>query len=155
MSLIECEECGSQISNKAKVCPKCGIPLEYDETFLEDDAERIAIKLLTATHRRFSLQECSNCGYSGEMIFHDGGEISFGTILMFVAFFAPALIVGSVLRLFGFDTHNLEDNWIGIVFIVVIGLVGSGLAMYTKDFLDRRFHKNEYECPSCGNKSNY
>lgn len=28
MALIECNECGAQISDKASVCPKCGNPLE-------------------------------------------------------------------------------------------------------------------------------
>ncbi len=28
MALIECEECGSEVSSKAESCPKCGIPLK-------------------------------------------------------------------------------------------------------------------------------
>lgn len=28
MALIKCEECGKEISDKAKSCPKCGCPIE-------------------------------------------------------------------------------------------------------------------------------
>lgn len=27
MALIKCKECGQKISNKAKKCPHCGVPL--------------------------------------------------------------------------------------------------------------------------------
>lgn len=30
--LIECSECGKQISSKATVCPNCGCPIEYNVT---------------------------------------------------------------------------------------------------------------------------
>ena len=38
MALIKCEECGKKISNKAKVCPHCGV--EIDEETLAVRAKR-------------------------------------------------------------------------------------------------------------------
>ena len=29
MSLIKCKECGSEVSEKAKTCPKCGCPVDF------------------------------------------------------------------------------------------------------------------------------
>lgn len=31
MAIIKCEECGAEISDKAKVCPKCGAPIREEE----------------------------------------------------------------------------------------------------------------------------
>lgn len=42
MALIECNECGAQISDKASACPKCGNPLTYyktEEVVDEDEEE--------------------------------------------------------------------------------------------------------------------
>lgn len=38
MALIQCEECGREISDKAKTCPKCGNPIK-DIRFAEIDAQ--------------------------------------------------------------------------------------------------------------------
>ena len=32
MSLIDCPECGRQVSSKAPACPNCGAPIEADTT---------------------------------------------------------------------------------------------------------------------------
>ena len=42
MALIECNECGAQVSDKASKCPKCGNPMkagkaEQAKTFFKDD----------------------------------------------------------------------------------------------------------------------
>lgn len=31
MALIKCSECGKEISNKASVCPHCGMPLRSED----------------------------------------------------------------------------------------------------------------------------
>ena len=30
MALISCKECGKEISEKAKICPQCGVPLTFN-----------------------------------------------------------------------------------------------------------------------------
>ena len=30
MALIRCDECGKEISDKAKICPQCGFPLRFE-----------------------------------------------------------------------------------------------------------------------------
>lgn len=36
MALIQCRECGGQISDKAPACPKCGCPAESPVVFREE-----------------------------------------------------------------------------------------------------------------------
>lgn len=37
MALIKCPECSSEISDKAKACPKCGCPIKEDVHFTEKE----------------------------------------------------------------------------------------------------------------------
>ena len=30
MALIACKECGKEISDQAKICPQCGVPLRFE-----------------------------------------------------------------------------------------------------------------------------
>jgi len=30
MALIKCEECSKEISNRAKTCPQCGLPIKFE-----------------------------------------------------------------------------------------------------------------------------
>ena len=30
MALVPCKECGKEVSDKAKVCPQCGVPLKLE-----------------------------------------------------------------------------------------------------------------------------
>lgn len=34
MSLIKCPECGKEISDKAKLCPSCGFPINIEENYI-------------------------------------------------------------------------------------------------------------------------
>ena len=46
MALISCPECGKEISDRAKVCPNCGYPIEeYVQELKEKDEERIREEL--------------------------------------------------------------------------------------------------------------
>ncbi|MCX5782596.1 MAG: zinc ribbon domain-containing protein [Elusimicrobia bacterium] len=50
MSLISCPECGATISNKAKICVKCGLPLkEYVPK--ENDEIKTVLKLIKERKR--------------------------------------------------------------------------------------------------------
>lgn len=35
MALIKCPECNSEVSDKAKSCPKCGCPIKEDVNFTQ------------------------------------------------------------------------------------------------------------------------
>ena len=53
MALINCIECNAMISDKAKACPKCGVPLIIKETFKYFEC---------ATDLEKGTKVCSNCG---------------------------------------------------------------------------------------------
>ena len=39
MALIQCNECGKQISDTAKACPHCGAPCEFNEESRSSDMQ--------------------------------------------------------------------------------------------------------------------
>ena len=43
MSLIICPECKKQISDKARTCPNCGLPLSSDEKLVIDNNSEILV----------------------------------------------------------------------------------------------------------------
>ena len=55
MALIKCPECGKEISDKAKACPKCGCPVNEEK----DEKKGSKIKLVAA--------KCPNCGSNIEV----------------------------------------------------------------------------------------
>ena len=46
MALISCEECGAEISDKAKSCPKCGFPIKKESFSMEFTRAQEIIALL-------------------------------------------------------------------------------------------------------------
>lgn len=58
MALINCTECKAQISDKAKKCPKCGMPIEIKETFKCFEC---------GTELEKGTKDCSNCGAEQEV----------------------------------------------------------------------------------------
>jgi hypothetical protein len=40
MALVACKECGKQISDKAEVCPHCGLKTNFEQTRLPDASEK-------------------------------------------------------------------------------------------------------------------
>lgn len=51
MALIRCPECGKEISNKARACPNCGMPILQDGNQSEEASE-------------YGIIICRKCGYS-------------------------------------------------------------------------------------------
>lgn len=60
MALIKCSNCGSEISDKALQCPKCGV------TIVEDNSEQIEKACVKCEECGTEIVEgeeaCSNCG---------------------------------------------------------------------------------------------
>lgn len=54
MSMINCPECGKQISDKAKVCPKCGYPLTLEKYQICPECN---------FQNSFENTACEQCGY--------------------------------------------------------------------------------------------
>ncbi len=52
MALINCPECGKEISDKAQVCPNCGVPLDNYVIVCPDCGQEISNKA----------NACPNCG---------------------------------------------------------------------------------------------
>lgn len=63
MSLIKCPECGNEVSDKAKACPKCGYPVEelYKPTYASSVANLAKNEIKQATAERIALHN-SNSG---------------------------------------------------------------------------------------------
>ena len=63
MALIKCSECGKEISDKAKVCPNCGNPLEENvvKVFFEKP------KNLVVRYKCFLYDENEELLWSGQM----------------------------------------------------------------------------------------
>jgi ribosomal protein L40E len=61
MALIECHECGAQVSDHARTCPKCGAPVivtikRRQKALLVEFAIRLALGLVTGIVVWFSLR---------------------------------------------------------------------------------------------------
>ena len=59
MSIVNCKECGGDISNKAQVCPHCGVPEPVPYVNCRECGEIISI----------DSQFCSYCGISEPIIY--------------------------------------------------------------------------------------
>ncbi len=53
MPLINCSECGNEVSDKAPSCPKCGVPIA---TMQETKAAGTQINTVQETSKKFKLQ---------------------------------------------------------------------------------------------------
>lgn len=60
MALINCPECGKEISDKAEFCPNCGYPIESDYEDYEDYEEDKEI--ISAKHIYECTCHCLSCG---------------------------------------------------------------------------------------------
>ena len=59
MALINCPECGTQISNKAESCPKCALPLR----------KRAITEVATRENREGCFLQTLNCGCMIGLVF--------------------------------------------------------------------------------------
>lgn len=66
MALIKCSECGTEISDKAKQCVKCGAPVAPEAKPVDDKVEK-AVSIWNSENefKRRRLIECQHCGYTG------------------------------------------------------------------------------------------
>ena len=64
MALIECNECGQMISDKAMTCPKCGAPVEKRVTCDECGTEMLE-----------SMRTCPKCGCPNPLYHQNQSEI--------------------------------------------------------------------------------
>ena len=57
MALVECPECGNQVSDRAKACPRCGFPIE-------SDFEKASIRYCTSCGSKLNPEAltCEVCG---------------------------------------------------------------------------------------------
>ena len=60
MALIKCEECGKEISDKAKVCVNCGCPITNKK--IEMTSSEIGIDLTKENYKSLTKKEQNNLG---------------------------------------------------------------------------------------------
>lgn len=74
MALVQCPDCGRQVSNRAKTCPDCACPI--DEVLTEQrDAERRERVAKTREMVDEEEVDCPKCDARG-FYFHDDGSYS-------------------------------------------------------------------------------
>lgn len=128
MAMINCKECGIEMSDKAKYCPKCGT--ENTIMFCPDCGKQLSSKAIT----------CPNCGRNFENNTNSKGTMFGLSIAAFVcSFFYIASIVGFIMglivlsankekkctaRSFGIAAVAISSVWLGIfiIFLLALGL---------------------------------
>ncbi len=154
MALINCQQCGQLISDKAERCPKCGTPVERKSYCSECGA---AMKTTD--------EACSSCGCPNPLSGNtrsqkpDTDFLSTGTSgKSRFAFALLALFVGWLgIHLFyvgksGAGIVNILCCTIGILFIfppIIIGAIGIAqtilsLSMSQKDFEERYVYSDSF-----------
>jgi len=90
VALIKCPECGTEISDKAKQCIKCGCPIKAEVEPINKEMDKAAQEWNnTPRNKRKWLIKCQHCGYVGP------GKRSYNEALgclLFILFIIPYII---------------------------------------------------------------
>lgn len=141
MSLVNCPECGSEVSDKAENCPKCGYPLiETELSEIKSDnlqkikekgelsTARFVISIIMLVLSAFVLFQSCAVGIANTMEQTDGLDGTIGFL------FALAMIIFGIVGIATRNTTNYKTLLMIGTFMVVIGLL-CGL-MYNGSFSD-------------------
>ena len=76
MALINCPECGKEISDKSVACPHCGFPIESESITNNTELPKVEPKTSTNTNPEKSDNSCIGCiiffGPAGAPLKHAG-----------------------------------------------------------------------------------
>ena len=94
MALIECEECGHQVSNKAQECPKCGAPVSGTDVGPSIDEERQRAEVLTRAKEEAKQEIEAEQNAKAQKLVKEG---CLGCLGLPVALIVALVVIGSLL----------------------------------------------------------
>ena len=123
MALIKCDECGKEISNKANICPNCGISLKtggLNKNKIIKIFSDIFITLLLLLFLWFTLSDCY------EMINENIYLEFYNVAYLIYNFVLPMFFISLWLYKL---TNKLALKWLSLFFLVI------GIVCYSSYFL--------------------
>lgn len=119
MAMIKCPECGNEMSDRAKVCPKCGA--ENDIVFCPECDKQLSRKATSCPHCGYVLQGNNN------VVVDDRGE-NYGMALaaLICSFFGISSVVGLILGIVALNSNKGLQNsarTMSIIAIIVSSVV--------------------------------
>lgn len=123
MSTMYCQECGTEISRKAKMCPKCGIPVKYKGPL---SVLRLVIGVLSLVFSLFIIFQSMAAGIVNTL--EDTGDVGGSAGVLVATLFIAAGIAGIATR----NSRKKVGPIICFVLYVFSGLLGfSNSAVYS------------------------
>lgn len=113
MALIQCYECGNQISDSAASCPKCGAPNTASAQTIASDPGTSLLCPFCKNPLHESAITCGSCG--AEYGYYDGRRIynSKWTVIIF------GLIMPLVLTVLAFNFNEFLGAVVGFILLFV------------------------------------
>lgn len=122
MSTMYCQECGAEISRKAKMCPKCGNPIKYKGPF---SVCRLVIGILSIVLSLFIIFQSMAAGIVNTL--EPTGDVGGSAGLLVAILFIASGIVGIATR----NSKKKAGPIICFVLYILSGLLGiSNSAVY-------------------------
>lgn len=133
MSMINCPECGKEISDRAKNCPNCGYPLEKTDPF-ENEIKNVTIP--TALNSKPPKKKENVCGIVG-LIFAFLTLFSGNVLLAIISMVLCAIAI----------KNNKKKSTCGIIGVVIcaIGIVFSILTPRYLEYVEEARNENYLE----------
>ena len=125
MALIKCNECGKEISDRAKVCPHCGF--ENRITFCPECNKKLSSNVSVCPHCGCPIKKNKNIGSEEKNTFCLSGMI-IGIVSFFIDFFGLVSAVGLTLSIIGYTKTTDSNN----KKLEIIGIICSGIELVVK-----------------------
>lgn len=115
MALISCPECKSQISDKAKSCPRCGFPI--DDEFIDSEQSKETVEI--AANEEEKKDDNDFTDEKVVKLFNNIRKKNIkyllgSSIRSFLLLFVAVIVIGSIIV----NPNDAKDNWL---FIVLFG----------------------------------
>ncbi len=114
MALINCYECGNQISDAAVSCPNCGAPVQSTAQPHQPVAESTGLQCpfcMNEVHEK--ALTCGNCG--AEYGYYDGRRVYSGTWTVIIF----GLMLPIVLTILAMSWNEMIGLIVGVIMLIV------------------------------------
>ena len=114
MALINCPECGKEISDKAKICPNCGTAIS--NIFCRFCGEKIEEDTVICPHCGKQVKELNN-GTNGNIVINNNNSASSSSS---ASSSAAATAANTVV-----PGHKLCNKWVSLILCIFLGFIGA------------------------------